>query len=80
MVVTVNRRHLTFCLLGDTLAAIGRGGNFRHFPSPSIRLNSGRMSAEPPHRPSAAEFRLSTALNALDLDNLGQFKFLNELF
>ena len=39
-------------------------------PAP-ILLKSGRMSAEPPAAviPEVSDYRLSTALNALDLDN-----------
>ena len=69
--------------LGDSIQTLGRGRP--HLPLPSILVsstssNSGRSSVEP--NPSASvssssrrssnisEFRLSSALNALDLDNL----------
>ena len=53
--------------IGDSLAGVGRGGGRHGYPF----MKSGRMSAEPTPVKSASEsYRLSAALNALDLDNL----------
>ena len=49
--------------IGDSLAGLGR---LRPFPI----MKSGRMSAEPTPIKRSESYRLSAALNALDLDNL----------
>ena len=58
--------------IGDTLASIGRSPNPGAPPISSGGVASGRMSAEPTRRrdSSSSEFRLSAALNALDLNDL----------
>ena len=71
---------VTLEALGDSIQTLGRGRP--HLPLPSILVSStsasGRSSVEPNPSVSSSsrrssnisEFRLSSALNALDLDNL----------
>ena len=68
---------ITLESLGDSIQTLGRGRP--HLPLPSILVSStsgsGRSSAEPTSSSSrrssnVSEFRLSSALNALDLDNI----------
>ena len=67
---------VTLEALGDSIQTLGRGRP--HLPLPSILVSStssGRSSAEPTSSSSRrssnlSDFRLSSALNGLDLDNL----------
>ena len=54
--------------IGDSLAHLGGRGLRSSQATPLMK--SGRMSAEPMPLKSHPDYRLSAALNALDLDNL----------
>ena len=56
--------------IGDSLAHLGGPGRGLRSSQATPLMKSGRMSAEPTPLKSHPDYRLSAALNALDLDNL----------